>query len=1417
MKSSLKSIMQVALAVLLALFLVSCSDSVDDGDSNGDSNGSQENEPKISMFADAKPVSGNTDTNFTFSAHVFDSSSEIENFEWKFEDGQILYGQNISTSFSSPGIHKGEVTATGKDGATETTGVAVTIFESDTQAPPELELPPMIGDTDSDGMITLDDSYRIVRHVDKSDLLSPENIASADVDFNGEINMEDALIVAEAADNSQQIASRILQTEASPGALITIMSPELLDIEGNFSVEVGNSTYVQTPPRVVRGYANFMVPFDPVVPDSISITPGPVEVRLLRNGIVVDTYTLNIVEPEPLPANPKEELNELLDELIDILSVYESIIIEELSSRGLDGEDYDIVLGIVTSAKTDATEAFTNMKKVLEGETGEELAKLFFMVANANGLSNARELLKSALQENNKIRRIAGDEILPHLCNLQSVVKAINTTSTIVSLSCDLLLAGTLLAVAVPVDGPAVDLALLASWVGFCAKAELAISTAKIVTDLIAPVDADLNSDASPISPQQNEPVTIKATLEVIGYDDLCGLGANKGLKWIKNKLAERAVGELIRRKATVRAIFRVFEKFGGEYYNKLLIKLQKTVSTTIDLTKVDQAIEKFINGLCDRFGGLDMILDANGILKGPEPNEGDLIFSPDGTAEYLCPNCGDDSTCSPSVSFTAEKDICGEIKTKTVKIQCEAEIISCFIASPSSGTSPLGVILNSNCSLPSDQITGYTWSASNGWGESNIDTVTSVTFDSPGEYTVTLTVSDVFGNTDTTTQTIIVNDEDEEDEDDNREDKEKGVTNGDPHLYTFDRLAYDFQAVGEFILVKSLFGNDPFEIQTRQLPWMTRTDVAVNRAAAMNVGGDRVGFYSEMDPVARINGTPQELPEGDFMLPEGGKITKQGNDYTITWPDEKALMDIDDSSWGLIVDVYVDKSYKGQVTGLLGDADGSPENDISTRDGVDLGTILEFESLYPGYADSWRISQDESLFDYMPGETTETFTNRNFPYTLSQADSLPEDMRANAEQVCRNAGITNPVVLENCILDVILTGEQGFAEASQDLDNIQITLEVTPPPPAQFGDYGFGKFAGTVFDGLSNQTISGASVNLTVNSNPLPGTSVSLTENGYYETDVIAVGSGYKLSIDADGYISEQVFDLTALNQQISEVESVKLLPSSLAGKTGIVSGTARNALDNSVIPNLNVHVRRYINKRTGDILNTIQTDQNGNFSLANLESGNYTLEFHGDGFITNYVTALSIGDETTTKDVVISPQLGSSQFRIVLSWGESPRDLDSHLTGPYEDEGRFHIYYSYRGNENSEQSPYAWLDRDDTSSFGPETITIFKLVSGEPYRYSVHDYSNDGYSSSDALANSGAKVDVYGDNGLITSFAVPNQEGTLWTVFEMDASGNITPLNNISYEYDVGTQRSSIRMQFAPVQTDYLQILYHSVKKKK
>ena len=60
------------------------------------------------------------------------------------------------------------------------------------------------------------------------------------------------------------------------------------------------------------------------------------------------------------------------------------------------------------------------------------------------------------------------------------------------------------------------------------------------------------------------------------------------------------------------------------------------------------------------------------------------------------------------------------------------------------------------------------------------------------------------------------------------------------------------------------------------------------------------------------------------------------------------------------------------------------------------------------------------------------------------------------------------------------------------------------------------------------------------------------------------------------------------------------------------------------------------------------------------------------------------------------------AGQFRFILTWGEEPRDLDSHLWIPTGVGIYTHVYFSNRGTLLG-ASPYAELDVDDTYSFGP------------------------------------------------------------------------------------------------------------------
>lgn len=135
----------------------------------------------------------------------------------------------------------------------------------------------------------------------------------------------------------------------------------------------------------------------------------------------------------------------------------------------------------------------------------------------------------------------------------------------------------------------------------------------------------------------------------------------------------------------------------------------------------------------------------------------------------------------------------------------------------------------------------------------------------------------------------------------------------------------------------------------------------------------------------------------------------------------------------------------------------------------------------------------------------------------------------------------------------------------------------------------------------------------------------------------------------------------------------------------------------------------------------------------------------------------------------------LTPESYRIVLSWGHVPDDLDSHLFF----NGK-HIYWNAQDGTNN-----ARQDVDHRERFGPETITIGQVKKGTRYRYVVQDYSNR-YRNDHWLSASDARVQLYGgeDSGLIKTFYVPpNRKGNIWYVFEITKRGKIKEINKLGY----------------------------------
>ena len=286
-----------------------------------------------------------------------------------------------------------------------------------------------------------------------------------------------------------------------------------------------------------------------------------------------------------------------------------------------------------------------------------------------------------------------------------------------------------------------------------------------------------------------------------------------------------------------------------------------------------------------------------------------------------------------------------------------------------------------------------------------------------------------------------------------------------------------------------------------------------------------------------------------------------------------------------------------------------------------------------------------------------------------------------------------------------------------------------------------------------------------------------------------LAAGT-YKIRVSAPGYRPyEQYFDV--IGGETTTLETQLMISNEDAGQEGNIgcSGTIINALTGQPVEGAKVTVKTqyFLGNYTGSnqVIDEVTTDANGNYSFY-AGTGKYLLEVTKDGFEKNTRNVTLINNDLTQQNVIINPVAGEvitgERLRVVLSWGEYPSDLDSHMVGP-EGNGKFHVFYMDKTADNAN------LDVDDVTSYGPETVTITEKENGV-YRYYVHDFTNRRSQNSMQLSDSGATVQIYDGNTLKYTIHVPTgQEGTLWHVFDYNAAtGRITLFNTFSYEYDPG-----------------------------
>jgi hypothetical protein len=310
----------------------------------------------------------------------------------------------------------------------------------------------------------------------------------------------------------------------------------------------------------------------------------------------------------------------------------------------------------------------------------------------------------------------------------------------------------------------------------------------------------------------------------------------------------------------------------------------------------------------------------------------------------------------------------------------------------------------------------------------------------------------------------------------------------GDPHLKTVDGTAYDFQAAGEFVLLRG----ENVEIQTRQSAVETTgplgpnphtgltSCVSVNTAVAVQAGAHRITYQPNLsgkpDPNGlelRIDGKLTNLDGKEFLLPAGGRIipTAASGGIQIEYPGGTVVA-ITPYFW----DYYqvwllnINTHHTRATEGIMGAI--APGNWLPTLpDGTLIGPMPDdlhqrYVDLYGKFADAWRVSDETSLFDYAPGTSTATFTLKSWPGEATQVCTLQEAPgsmlslagvaqvikppleplpREEAEVHCN--AIVDEERRGNCVQDVMVTGEPGFAQLY--LRTEQVVRNALPAAPS--------------------------------------------------------------------------------------------------------------------------------------------------------------------------------------------------------------------------------------------------------------------------------------------------------------------------------------------------------------------------------
>lgn len=268
-------------------------------------------------------------------------------------------------------------------------------------------------------------------------------------------------------------------------------------------------------------------------------------------------------------------------------------------------------------------------------------------------------------------------------------------------------------------------------------------------------------------------------------------------------------------------------------------------------------------------------------------------------------------------------------------------------------------------------------------------------------------------------------------------DDLENSAIHGEPHIFTMDGRSYDFQAVGEFVMASAPSEN--FQLQARFIPFGSDRTVSVVGGLALRSNDTVVQL--NRDGSVLIDGEPVLVEDLDaVVLDDGSMLMRSGEFVRYSSADARIALTYN----GRSVEFFDPEKLLGG--GLSGPRDGNWRNDLTTSTGEVLPSNVGTDVLYGRFADSWRVTNESSLFTYAEGESTATFTDKTYPSSVITIADFSAGEIETATAVCNQAGVQPGPVFDDCVFDILVTGDAVYAR-----DAAAITDEVSDPLTATF------------------------------------------------------------------------------------------------------------------------------------------------------------------------------------------------------------------------------------------------------------------------------------------------------------------------------------------------------------------------------